>query len=67
MACVVLGLFRFHQVRSYDRNIAVNLWWQHKANFVPKDCEGMEQNQTLEKFTFTTLEKLLEQPEETLM
>lgn len=27
----------------------------------------MEQNQTLDKFTFTTVEKLIDQPEETLM
>lgn len=23
---------RIHQVRSYGRNIAVNIWWDHHAN-----------------------------------
>ena len=46
---------RFHQVRSYDRNIAVNVWWTHKTNFIPKDC-NMEANQTLDKFHFSSPE-----------
>ena len=46
---------RFHQVRSYDRNIAVNVWWTHKVNFIPKDC-NMEPNQTLDKFNFSSLQ-----------
>ena len=63
--CVNIGLIvyithhnfpnRFHQVRSYDRNIAVNVWWTHKVNFIPKDC-NMEPNQTLDKFNFSSLE-----------
>lgn len=43
-------------MRSYDRNIAVNVWWKHKADFIPSDCD-MEPNQTLDKFKFAALEK----------
>ena len=43
-------------MRSYDRNIAVNVWWKHKAGFIPSDCD-MEPYQTLDKFKFAVLEK----------
>lgn len=58
MKCLTLlvCLIRYHQVRSYDRNIAVNVWWKHKADFIPTDCD-MEPNQTLDKFKFSALEK----------
>ena len=49
-------LIRYHQVRSYDRNIAVNVWWKHVAQFIPQDCD-MEPNQTLDKFKFSFLEE----------
>ena len=49
-------LNRFHQVRSYDRNIAVNVWWKHKAAFIPQDCD-MEPNQTLDRFNFSSLQQ----------
>ena len=52
---VINFLNRFHQVRSYDRNIAVNVWWTHKPDFIPKDCD-MEPNQTLDKFNFSSLQ-----------
>lgn len=60
-------MFRFHQVRSYDRNIAVNLWWKHTPGFVPEDCDGFEQNQTLDKVTFTSLENDMEESEITVL
>lgn len=47
---------RYHQVRSYDRNIAVNVWWKHIPDFVPQDCD-MEPNQTLDNFKFSSLEQ----------
>ena len=43
-------------MRSYDRNIAVNVWWQHKTGFIPQDCI-MEPNQTLDKFVFSSLQQ----------
>ena len=46
---------RFHQVRSYDRNIAVNVWWTHKADFVPRQCD-MAPGQTLDNFKFPAQE-----------
>lgn len=53
--CLFIPYKWFHQVRSYDRNIAVNVWWTHKVNFIPEDC-NMEPNQTLDKFNFSSLE-----------
>jgi len=61
------SLLRFHQVRSYDRNIAVNLWWKHTPGFVPEDCDGVEQNKTLDKVTFTSLENDMEESEITVL
>jgi len=61
------SLLRFHQVRSYDRNIAVNLWWKYTPGFVPEDCDGVEQNQTLDKVTFTSLENDMEESEITVL
>ncbi|KAJ7382072.1 hypothetical protein OS493_037408 [Desmophyllum pertusum] len=58
---------RFHQVRSYGRNIAVNLWWQYTPKFVPEDCDGVEQNQTLDKFNFTTLDSAIDDAETTVL
>lgn len=51
-------LFRFHQVRSYDRNIAVNVWFTHKPGFKPKKCDlySSKEPQTLDKFKFSVLE-----------
>ncbi|KAL9969293.1 hypothetical protein ACROYT_G021492 [Oculina patagonica] len=54
--CLFIPYKWYHQVRSYDRNIAVNVWWKHKADFIPSDCD-MEPNQTLDKFRFSALEK----------
>ena len=54
-------------MRSYGRNIAVNLWWQYTPDFIPKDYDEVEQNQTLDKFNFTTLDKIIEEPETTLL
>lgn len=34
----------------------MNVWWKHKADFIPSDCD-MEPNQTLDNFKFTALEK----------
>lgn len=48
---------RFHQVRSYDRNIAVNVWWKHETNFVPSQCAQTKTKDfpTLDKFHFSAL------------
>lgn len=54
--CLFIPYKWFHQVRSYDRNIAVNVWWKHKAAFIPQDCD-MEPNQTLDKFNFSSLQQ----------
>ena len=32
MFTVLLSLFRIHQVRSFNRNIAVNVWWDHPSS-----------------------------------
>ena len=39
--CLYIPFKWIHQVRSYDRNIAVNLWWQHKetVNLGPEACK----------------------------
>ncbi|XP_068755514.1 tRNA wybutosine-synthesizing protein 5-like [Montipora capricornis] len=54
--CLFIPYKWFHQVRSYDRNIAVNVWWRHKTDFIPQDCD-MEPNQTLDKFNFSSLQE----------
>ena len=50
-------------MRSFGRNIAVNLWWQHNPGFVPEDCDGMEPNQTLDKFNFQPIREIVEKRE----
>lgn len=54
---IVLIISRFHQVRSYQRNIAVNVWWKHVPNFVPRKCRETKtkDNPTLDKFHFSSL------------
>lgn len=54
--CLFIPYKWYHQVRSYDRNIAVNVWWKHLPDFVPQDCD-MEPNQTLDNFRFSSLEE----------
>jgi len=54
--CLFIPYKWYHQVRSYDRNIAVNVWWKHRADFIPQDCD-MEPNQTLDKFNFSSLQE----------
>jgi len=54
--CLFIPYKWFHQVRSFDRNIAVNVWWKHKTSFIPQDCI-MEPNQTLDKFVFSSLQQ----------
>jgi len=48
---------RFHQVRSYDRNIAVNVWWTHLPDFVPSQCDQTKKDNipTLDQFHFSAL------------
>ena len=46
--------FRFlraHQVRSYDRNIAVNIWWRHGIHLNFSSC-NLPLNTTFENLTF---------------
>ncbi|KAJ7382070.1 hypothetical protein OS493_037406 [Desmophyllum pertusum] len=64
--CLYIPHRWFHQVRSYGRNIAVNLWWQHTPKFVPEDCDGVEQYQTLDNFNFTTLDSAIDDAETTV-
>ena len=42
--CVYIPCNLIHQVRSYDRNIAVNVWWDHLAtlDIDPDQCEVKE-------------------------
>lgn len=65
--CLFIPQRWFHQVRSYGRNIAVNLWWHHFPKFIPQYCDGMEPNQTLEKFNFTSLDELMESREHDML
>ncbi|KAK3735817.1 hypothetical protein QZH41_019916 [Actinostola sp. cb2023] len=55
--CLYIPYKWFHQVRSYDRNIAVNVWFKHKADFVPSNCDlaKSKEPQTLDKFLFSAL------------
>jgi len=62
--CLFIPHRWFHQVRSYGRNIAVNLWWQHNPGFVPNDCDGLQPNQTLDKFNFRSIDELLAKRED---
>ena len=50
---------RYHYVRSYDRNIAVNVWWAPLVEFNATDChhsitEGLP---TIDKYEFQVLKK----------
>ena len=51
-----------HQVRSYSRNIAVNIWWAAMKSFNYSDCKhSSEQNaerKTLSEFKFTHGEQI---------
>lgn len=44
-----------HQVRSYSRNIAVNIWWTVMRNFNHSDCAKQQnlQGKSLNHFEFT--------------
>ncbi|XP_001630801.3 uncharacterized protein LOC5510344 [Nematostella vectensis] len=54
--CLFIPYKWYHQVRSHDRNIAVNVWWTHKPGYVPNDCEmRIEAPFTLDKFYFSAL------------
>ncbi|XP_022082158.1 tRNA wybutosine-synthesizing protein 5-like [Acanthaster planci] len=33
--CIYIPYKWYHQVNSINRNIAVNIWWNHKANIIP--------------------------------
>ncbi|XP_065837981.1 uncharacterized protein [Oscarella lobularis] len=37
--CLYIPFKWYHQVRSYDRNIAVNVWWNPLLAFNKTDCE----------------------------
>lgn len=65
--CLYIPHRWFHQVRSYDRNIAVNLWWLHSPGFVPEDCDGLEPNQTLDKFKIKSVKEILEKKDDDML
>ncbi|XP_071819609.1 uncharacterized protein [Apostichopus japonicus] len=52
--CIFLPYKWIHQVNSYDRNIAVNVWWDHKTRIVPtkKACGYMKKGTTLNDVYF---------------
>ncbi|XP_031567482.1 tRNA wybutosine-synthesizing protein 5-like [Actinia tenebrosa] len=56
--CLFIPYKWFHQVRSYDRNIAVNVWFTHKPGFEPQKCDPAlnKEPETLDKFKFSVLE-----------
>ena len=61
-----LLLFRIHQVRSYDRNIAVNIWWnKNKNNDLDLDkCDAeFDPEWSLERVHLTGFNKLHSSPE----
>eukprot|EP00118_Oscarella_pearsei_P015319 m.137643 g.137643 ORF g.137643 m.137643 type:complete len:104 (+) comp38220_c0_seq30:1245-1556(+) len=37
--CLYIPYKWYHQVRSYDRNIAVNVWWNPLLVFNETDCQ----------------------------
>ncbi|XP_065060405.1 bifunctional peptidase and arginyl-hydroxylase JMJD5-like isoform X2 [Rhopilema esculentum] len=40
--CLFIPLSWFHQVRSYNRNIAVNVWFTHPLKINESDCDGKD-------------------------
>ena len=56
----VFVCFRYHQVRSYDRNIAVNVWWNPLIEFNTSDCDSkdakVEGFPTFDKYKFAVLD-----------
>ena len=57
---------RIHQVRSYDRNIAVNVWWDsHKGSKVDtSQCpDKFDPGMTLDKVPFAGFGRIMLTPE----
>jgi lysine-specific demethylase 8 len=58
--CLYIPYKWYHHVRSYDRNIAVNVWWAPLLQFNASDChqsindEGLP---TIDKYQFEVLNK----------
>lgn len=52
--CIFLPYKWIHQVNSFDRNIAVNVWWDHKARIVPTEdaCGFQKKGTTLDEVFF---------------
>lgn len=40
--CLFIPQGWYHQVNSISRNLAVNVWWDHLAEFDEEDCHGKE-------------------------
>ena len=58
--------FRIHQVRSYGRNIAVNVWWDHygsqRANL--DGClDAFDEDLTLNNVDFQSFSQYMNQPD----
>jgi hypothetical protein len=61
--CLYIPYKWIHQVRSYDRNIAVNVWWSHyqSKTFDLSLCEGsheFDSNRTLDRINWQASQEL---------
>ncbi|XP_062510635.1 bifunctional peptidase and arginyl-hydroxylase JMJD5-like isoform X2 [Corticium candelabrum] len=58
--CLYIPYKWYHQVRSYDRNIAVNVWWNPLIEFNTSDCDSkdakVEGFPTFDKYKFAVLD-----------
>ncbi|XP_013416768.1 tRNA wybutosine-synthesizing protein 5 [Lingula anatina] len=65
--CLYIPYKWIHQVRSYNRNIAVNIWWNfHKNKKLDlSQCEGREEDPaiTLDKCQFSGFDEMLQDVE----
>lgn len=60
--CLFIPYKWIHQVRSYNRNLAVNIWWDHHRNSeidVESCPTDMDPNFTLDKVNFVSFAELM--------
>ncbi|XP_072035560.1 tRNA wybutosine-synthesizing protein 5-like [Amphiura filiformis] len=65
--CMYLPYHWYHQVRAADRNIGVNIWWNHFSMMTMdySSCEDVPQqhHKTMDQFQFQGTDKLLQHEE----
>ncbi|XP_033095598.1 jmjC domain-containing protein C-like isoform X2 [Anneissia japonica] len=67
--CIFIPYKWFHQVNSYERNIAVNLWWEHDGKILPtpENCGSTVQEMSLADVDMKDEEKVETDDEEELI